>query len=96
MTEMQSAPQKRPRFPWVGRILDWVLKIGAFFLVLEPIWMLLPFAGFLYGSVLHIETLSSNPRTAWLVHFVFPTLTLFPFSLILSLLGHRWNQVRYR
>lgn len=87
MTETPSAPQKNPRFPWVRRILHWLLKIGAFFLVLEPIWMLLPFAGFLYGSVLHIETLSSNPRTAWLVHFVFPTLTLFPFSLILSLLG---------
>ena len=38
--------------------------------------MLLPFAGFLYGSVLHIQTLNQNPHTAWLTHFVFPVLTL--------------------
>jgi len=46
------------------------------FVLLEPIWMLLPFAGFLYGSVLHIENLNRSPNTAWLTHFVFPVLTL--------------------
>lgn len=70
-----------------ARIADIVLRVGAFFVILEPIWMLLPFAGFLYGSVMHIELLSSNPRTSWLVHFVFPVHTLFPVGIILILAG---------
>ncbi len=45
--------------------------------------MLLPFAGFLYGSVMHIEALSKNPYTAKLVYFVFPIHSLFPLGLIL-------------
>jgi protein-S-isoprenylcysteine O-methyltransferase Ste14 len=53
-----------------------ILKILGMFVILEPIWMLLPFAGFLYGSVLRIETLNHYPRTVWLTHFVFPVLTL--------------------
>lgn len=53
-----------------------VLSMLGFFVLLEPIWMLLPFAGFLYGSVLRIETLARYPQTAWLTHFVFPVLTL--------------------
>jgi len=52
------------------------LKVLSAFVILEPIWMLLPFAGFLYGSVLQIETLGRHPATAWLTHFVFPVLTL--------------------
>ena len=52
-----------------------VLKVLGIFVILEPIWMLLPFAGFLYGSVLHIQTLNRHPSTAWLTHFVFPVLT---------------------
>ncbi len=52
-----------------------LLKALGFFVILEPVWMLLPFAGFLYGSVLQIENLNQNPRTAWLTHFVFPILT---------------------
>lgn len=71
-------------FSRVGGIL---LKVGGFFFILEPIWMLLPFAGFLYGSVLRIESVSSNPRTSWLVHFVFPVHTLFPLGLILIVAG---------
>lgn len=65
------------------KAIDWLLKVAAFFVILEPIWMLLPFAGFLYGSVMHIQLLSRNPSTAWLVHFVLPTHTLFPLGLIL-------------
>jgi protein-S-isoprenylcysteine O-methyltransferase Ste14 len=64
-----------------------LLKIAAFFVILEPIWMLLPFAGFLYGSVLHLETLNRNPYTARLAHFVFPTHSLFPLGLILIVAG---------
>jgi protein-S-isoprenylcysteine O-methyltransferase Ste14 len=71
----------------LSRIADILLKIAAFFIILEPIWMLLPFAGFLYGSVMHIELLSSNPALSWLVYFVLPTHTLFPIGLILVVLG---------
>ncbi len=68
----------------LGRVL---LKILAAFLILEPIWMLLPFAGFLYGSVLNIQSLSANPSTAWLTHFVFPVMTIGLFGPLLSLIG---------
>lgn len=69
------------------KVPDILLKVLAFFVILEPVWMLLPFAGFLYGSVMHIETLSSNTSTAWLVYFIFHTHTLFPLGLILIVLG---------
>jgi hypothetical protein len=49
--------------------------------------LLLPFAGFLYGSVMHIQLLSHNPSTAWLVHFVLPPHTLLPLGLILIAVG---------
>ncbi len=70
-----------------NKIFNIVLKIGASFIILEPIWMLLPFAGFLYGSVMHIEFLNRTPYTAWLVNFVLPTHSLFPLGLILVFLG---------
>ncbi|MEN8143070.1 MAG: isoprenylcysteine carboxylmethyltransferase family protein [Thermodesulfobacteriota bacterium] len=73
--------------PARSKPLDIILKIGAFFIILEPIWMLLPFAGFLYGSVMHIEALSKNPYTARLVYFVLPVHSLFPLGLILILTG---------
>ncbi len=69
------------------RIGTFLLKILGVFLILEPIWMLLPFAGFLYGSVLNIQTLSRYPSTAWLTHFVFPVMTIGLFGPLLSLLG---------
>lgn len=49
--------------------------------------MLLPFAGFIYGSIFHIQYLSRNPSTSWLVHFVFPVNTLFPLGIVLMCLG---------
>lgn len=58
------------------RIGTGLTKVLTLFVILEPIWMLLPFAGFLYGSVFQIQTLNQNPHTAWLTHFVFPVLTL--------------------
>jgi len=67
-----------------GRLL---LKVLAFFVILEPIWMLLPFAGFLYGSGLQIQTLAQHPETAWLTHFVFPVLTLGPVGPALVVAG---------
>ena len=81
---MQPENMKQPTRP---KLLDNLLKVGAFFIILEPIWMLLPFAGFLYGSVMHIEALSKNPYTARLVYFVFPVHTLFPLGLLLILSG---------
>ena len=66
---------------------EWLLKLLSLFVILEPIWMLLPFAGFLYGSVLRIEALGRNPATAWLTHFVFPVLTLGWLGPILVLTG---------
>lgn len=73
MDEDEKATQKPGLLRRIGTVLA---KILTFFVILEPIWMLLPFAGFLYGSVLRIETLAQNPHTAWLTHFVFPVLTL--------------------
>jgi len=58
------------------RIGEAALGILAVFVILEPIWMLLPFAGFLYGSGLQIEELGRHRSTAWLTHFVFPVGTL--------------------
>jgi len=72
---MESTQAAGKKTTVLGRIGEIVLKILGLFVILEPIWMLLPFAGFLYGSVLHIQTLNQNPHTAWLTHFVFPVLT---------------------
>ena len=47
---------QRPR--WWRRAGAAALQVLGIFVILEPLWMLLPFAGFLYGSVLRIEDLS--------------------------------------
>jgi len=70
-----------------GQVGEWILKILGIFVILEPIWMLLPFAGFLYGSVFHIHALNRNASTAWLTHFVFPVLTLGPLGPVLIAVG---------
>ena len=64
-----------------------LLHIAALFVLLEPIWMLTPFVGFLYGSVLNIEVLESGRATSWLLLFVFPTKRLLPVGLFLTLSG---------
>ena len=79
---MGDAGRSLPR-----RIGEWILRLLGIFVILEPIWMLLPFAGFLYGSVLRIEALSRNPETAWLTHFVFPVLTIGLGGPVLAVLG---------
>lgn len=81
-TSLPSA-ESRP----LQRIGQVVAGLLGFFVLFEPIWMLLPFAGFLYGSVLRIETLGRYPQTAWLTHFVFPVLTLGWVGPILAALG---------
>ena len=70
-----------------ARLGEWALKIVGFFVILEPIWMLLPFAGFLYGSGLQIERLNRSPYTSWLTHFVFPVMTLGPVGPLLVIVG---------
>lgn len=57
------------------------------FVILEPVWMLLPFAGFLYGSVLNLDFLESSRATSWLLLFVFPTRRLMLTGLLLVLTG---------
>ena len=76
MNAPQTPPEKDKPRSLAGRIGQGLLKVLTLFVILEPIWMLLPFAGFLYGSVLQIQTLNRNPQTSWLTHFVFPVLTL--------------------
>jgi len=73
MATTQRPAERRTLAKRAGEV---VLKLLGAFVILEPVWMLLPFAGFLYGSVLRIQTLNRNPGTAWLTHFVFPVLTL--------------------
>jgi protein-S-isoprenylcysteine O-methyltransferase Ste14 len=48
--------------------------------------MLLPFAGFLYGSVLDLDLLRSHPATVWLLYFVFPVQSARP--LAVGLIAH--------
>ena len=76
MSTPETSPETTTPRSLLGKIGQGLLKVLTLFVILEPIWMLLPFAGFLYGSVLQIQTLNRNPQTAWLTHFVFPVLTL--------------------
>ena len=72
---------------FVKKLVSFLLKFSVLFILVEVIWMLLPFAGFLYGSVLHMKYLNRNPDTAWLTHFVFPVHTMFPLGIILMSVG---------
>lgn len=76
--------QRSGRLAGAGQFL---LRVLGFFVILEPIWMLLPFAGFLYGSGLRIQVLARHSETAWLTHFVFPVLTLGMTGPVLVVLG---------
>jgi protein-S-isoprenylcysteine O-methyltransferase Ste14 len=66
---------------------DKLIKVGAFIIILEPFWMLLPFAGFLYGSLCNLEFLKDNHFTIGLLYFVFPVQTLMPLAIVLSITG---------
>lgn len=83
VTDNRKKPRGHNRQPRQATLPARIIGAVALFVILEPIWMLLPFAGFLYGSVMHIEALSRNPYTALLVYFVFPPHTLFPLGLIM-------------
>ena len=83
---LRSQPPLPSPSPW-ARVGQIPLKLLAFFVILEPIWMLLPFAGFLYGSGLQIQVLARHPETAWLTHFVLPVLTLGPTGPIMVVVG---------
>lgn len=72
---------------FVKKLVSFLLKFWVLFILVEVIWMLLPFAGFLYGSVFHMKYLNRNPHTAWLTHFVFPVHTMFPLGIILMSVG---------
>ena len=69
------------------KFLDYLIKVGAFVIILEPFWMLLPFAGFFYGSLLNLEFLKNSSYTIWLLYFVFPVQTLMPLAIPLSIIG---------
>jgi protein-S-isoprenylcysteine O-methyltransferase Ste14 len=84
--ETSETGKRKGTLAGIGHFL---LRILGLFVILEPIWMLLPFAGFLYGSGLRIQTLARHSQTAWLTHFVFPVLTLGmtgPFLVVLGFL----------
>ncbi|MBE9572896.1 MAG: isoprenylcysteine carboxylmethyltransferase family protein [Proteobacteria bacterium] len=57
------------------------------FVILEPLWMLTPLAGFLYGSVLNVDFLESSKATSWLLLFVFPPRRLIAIGLFLVVIG---------
>ena len=76
MGATHGGARQRPRVVREG--LKWglrTIRTLTLFVLAEPIWMLMPFAGFLYGAVFPMEALGRNPSTAWLTHFIFPVLT---------------------
>lgn len=87
MNAKRTAPENKGGQGFLARVGQIPLKVLAFFVILEPIWMLLPFAGFLYGSGLRIQILARHSETAWLTHFVFPVLTLGPTGPIMVVVG---------
>ena len=68
-------------------ILDYLIRIGTLLIILEPLWMLLPFAGFLYGSIFNLEVLKNSPYTICLLYFIFPVQTLMPVAIALIVAG---------
>lgn len=69
------------------KISEVLVKILTLIFLLEPVWMLLPFAGFLYGSALNLDFLTTHPETAWLTFFLFPVQTLLPAAIALIFIG---------
>jgi protein-S-isoprenylcysteine O-methyltransferase Ste14 len=57
------------------------------FIILEPLWMLTPFVGFLYGSVFNIDFLESSKTSSWLLLFVFPPRRFLAIGLFLVATG---------
>ena len=70
----------------MNRLYKLAFVIPAF-AILEPVWMLTPFVGFLYGSVLNIGFLESSKATSWLLLFVFPTRGFLVTGLFVAIAG---------
>jgi len=59
-----------------------------FIVLLEPLWMLLPFAVFLYGSFFKLNFFYENYLTAWLVYHILPSVKiLWPIAFFLIFYG---------
>jgi protein-S-isoprenylcysteine O-methyltransferase Ste14 len=71
----------------IKRLSDIILKTGAILIILEPFWMLFPFAGFFYGSILNLDFLQNSYYTIWLLYFIFPVQTLLPVAMTLTVVG---------
>jgi protein-S-isoprenylcysteine O-methyltransferase Ste14 len=69
------------------KISEVLVKLLMVIFLLEPVWMLLPFAGFLYGSAVNLDFLTTHPETAWLTFFLFPVQTLLPAAIALTFIG---------
>jgi protein-S-isoprenylcysteine O-methyltransferase Ste14 len=68
----------------IAAILAWLIPAFA---ILEPVWMLTPFVGFLYGSVLNLSFLETHCWLAWLLLFVLPARGIGMPGLILTAAG---------
>ncbi|PID39455.1 MAG: hypothetical protein CR984_06950 [Proteobacteria bacterium] len=76
---MNSAYSKR-----AAAALAWLIPAFA---ILEPVWMLTPFVGFLYGSVMNLSFLEAHDATAWLLLFVLPARGIGMPGLVLTAMG---------
>jgi len=71
----------------IEKIGKGIVYIITAFLILEPLWMLTPFVGFLYGSVLNVDFLESSKTSSWLLLFVFPPRRFMVIGLFLVTIG---------
>ena len=71
----------------IEKIGKGIVYIITAFVILEPLWMLTPFVGFLYGSVLNVDFLESSKTSSWLLLFVFPPRRFLVIGLFLVTIG---------
>lgn len=71
----------------IEKIGKGIVYIITAFVILEPLWMLTPFVGFLYGSVLNVDFLESSKTSSWLLLFVFPPRRFMVIGLFLVTIG---------
>lgn len=71
----------------IEKIGKGIVYIITAFVILEPLWMLTPFVGFLYGSVLNVDFLESSKTSSWLLLFVFPPRRFMLIGLFLVTIG---------
>lgn len=75
----------------IEKIGKGIVYIITAFVILEPLWMLTPFVGFLYGSVLNVDFLESSKTSLWLLLFVFPPRRFMVIGLFLVTIGITLN-----